>query len=72
MEKTPGKRRKDLVFMQNGMLGPFLEKYGLEDNTQCLVYFAVAKKVRDCLCKGTAACFMGMVNDSAMYVRMLI
>ena len=34
IEKTPEGRRKDLVFMQNGMLGPFLEGYGLQDNTQ--------------------------------------
>lgn len=44
IEKTPENRRGDLVFMQNGMLGPFLESYGLQDNTQVLVYFAVAKK----------------------------
>eukprot|EP00624_Nannochloropsis_granulata_P001793 evm.model.NODE_1880_length_10929_cov_34.235886.4 len=44
IEKTPPNRRKDLVFMQNGMLGTFLERYSLQDNTQVLVYFAVAKK----------------------------
>lgn len=44
IDKTPMGRRKDLVFMQNGMLGPFLESRGLADNTQVLVYFAVAKK----------------------------
>ncbi len=44
IEKTPVQRRKDLVFLQNGMLGPFLESHGLGDNTQVLVYFAVAKK----------------------------
>jgi len=44
VEKTPEARRKDLVFLQNGMLGPFLKTYGLEDNTQALVYFAVARK----------------------------
>ena len=43
VDKTPPNRRKDLVFMQNGMLEPFLESYGLQDNTQVLVYFAVAK-----------------------------
>lgn len=34
IEKTPVGRRKDLVFMQNGWLGSFLEGYGLQDNTQ--------------------------------------
>jgi len=46
IEKTPSPRRSDLVFLQNGMLGPFLKEYGLEKNTQALIYFAVAKKVR--------------------------
>ncbi|CAL8464443.1 g3978 [Coccomyxa elongata] len=41
---TPPNRRKDLVFIQNGMLQPWLDKKGLGDNTQVLVYFAVAKK----------------------------
>eukprot|EP00457_Paulinella_chromatophora_P007532 gb/GEZN01007555.1/.p1 GENE.gb/GEZN01007555.1/~~gb/GEZN01007555.1/.p1 ORF type:complete len:469 (+),score=69.52 gb/GEZN01007555.1/:165-1409(+) len=40
---VPEVRRKDLVFLQNGMLQPFLEKQGLGDNTQALIYFAVAK-----------------------------
>ena len=44
IDKTPPNRRKDLVFMQNGMLEPFLKSYNLEKNTQVLVYFAVAKK----------------------------
>ena len=43
IEKTPDARRKDLVFMQNGMLGSFLESKGLADNTQVLLYLAVAK-----------------------------
>ncbi|KAF5825491.1 hypothetical protein DUNSADRAFT_9323, partial [Dunaliella salina] len=34
----------DLVFIQNGMLQPWLDEQGLTDNTQVLVYFAVAKK----------------------------
>jgi len=40
---TPENRREDLVFMQNGMLEPWLAAKGLEDNTQCLIYMAVAK-----------------------------
>merc|ERR1711871_935147 len=44
IESTPKNKLEDLVFLQNGMLGPYLEKKGLDDNTQALVYFAVAKK----------------------------
>ena len=41
---TPENRRQDLCFLQNGMLGPFLEAQGLPDATQILMYVAVAKK----------------------------
>ena len=44
IEKTPAERREDLVFLQNGMLSPYLENKGLLMNTQGLIYFAVAKK----------------------------
>ena len=37
IEATPPERRADLVFMQNGMLGSFLEGEGLADNTQASV-----------------------------------
>ena len=40
---TPEARREDLVFLQNGFLGPFLESKGLGSASQGLVYFAVAK-----------------------------
>lgn len=43
VDATPEGRRKDLVFIQNGMLQPWLDSRGLGDNTQLLVYFAVAK-----------------------------
>ena len=36
-------RCADLVFIQNGMLYHWLERRGLEECTQALVYFAVAK-----------------------------
>eukprot|EP00668_Euglena_longa_P002157 GGOE01002499.1.p1 GENE.GGOE01002499.1~~GGOE01002499.1.p1 ORF type:complete len:687 (-),score=113.08 GGOE01002499.1:95-1876(-) len=49
IEATPSHRHKDLVFFQNGMLDPLLEKYGMQIDpgnpnaaSQCLVYFAVA------------------------------
>jgi len=40
---TPDHRKGDLVFLQNGMLGDFLEEQGLQDASQVLVYLAVAK-----------------------------
>jgi hypothetical protein len=43
-DATPSDRRQDLVFIQNGMLEPWLAERGLEGNTQVLVYFAVAKQ----------------------------
>ncbi|XP_024385757.1 uncharacterized protein [Physcomitrium patens] len=43
VDATPASRRGDLVFIQNGMLEPWLESKGLGDATQVLVYFAVAK-----------------------------
>ncbi|KAK9794653.1 hypothetical protein WJX73_010733 [Symbiochloris irregularis] len=42
-DATPEARRQDLVFIQNGMIQPWLNKHGLSDNTQVLAYFAVAK-----------------------------
>ena len=44
IESTPGHRRQDLVFLQNGILTDYLSKKGLQDNTQALLYVAVAKK----------------------------
>ena len=43
IDQTPESRRGDLVFLQNGMLQPWLDARGLGDNTQALIYFAVAK-----------------------------
>jgi len=34
VDSTPADRREDLVFLQNGMLGGFLESKGLAENTQ--------------------------------------
>ncbi|MCO5568629.1 hypothetical protein L7F22_022328 [Adiantum nelumboides] len=42
-EATPPHRHEDLVFFQNGMLEPWLERKGIPDASQVLVYFAVAK-----------------------------
>ena len=43
IDQTPEDRRGDLVFLQNGMLQPWLDARGLGANTQVLIYFAVAK-----------------------------
>merc|ERR1712054_70209 len=43
VENCPEHRREDLVFLQNGMLIPWLEKKGLGANTQALIYMAVSK-----------------------------
>lgn len=37
IESTPPNRREDLVFLQNGMLGDFLEAQGLPDASQVRV-----------------------------------
>ncbi|DBB09840.1 TPA: hypothetical protein ACH3X3_001455 [Trebouxia sp. C0006] len=44
LDSTPEDRRQDLVFIQNGMLQPWLDARYLGNNTQALVYFAVSKK----------------------------
>ena len=43
VDATPASRRDDSVFIQNGMLAPWLANRGLRDTTRVLVYFAVAK-----------------------------
>lgn len=43
LDVTPRPRWDDLVFVQNGMLEPWLDSKGLVTATQVLVYFAVAK-----------------------------
>jgi len=40
LEVTPASRRPDLVFVQNGMLLPWLHARGLARNTQVLLYMA--------------------------------
>lgn len=42
--KTPSNRLVDLVFLQNGILTPYLKSKGLQENTQALIYFAVSSK----------------------------
>jgi ketopantoate reductase len=44
LASVPAHRRADLVFVQNGMLDPWLEDHGLEGNTRGLLFFAVAER----------------------------
>lgn len=44
IDNCPENRRKDLVFLQNGYLDDFLEKKGLSENTQVLLYLSVPAK----------------------------
>ena len=41
---TPIEQRKNLIFLQNGVLNPLLDKYNLVDNTQALIYYGIAKR----------------------------
>ncbi len=43
LQSTPPSRWNDLVFIQNGMLEPWLQSKGLNDANQVLAYFAVSK-----------------------------
>lgn len=44
LASVPRHRRTDLVFLQNGMLEPWLEDHGLEGNTRGLLFFAVSER----------------------------
>lgn len=44
IENCPENRRKDLVFLQNGYLDDFLEKKGLSQNSQVLLFMSVPAK----------------------------
>ncbi len=44
LAQVPSHRRSDLVFVQNGMIDPWLEDHGLEGNTRGLLFFAVATR----------------------------
>ncbi len=41
---TPEAARSDLVFVQNGVLAPILARYGLDDATQGVLWFAAADR----------------------------
>jgi ketopantoate reductase len=44
LERVPERRRGDLVFVQNGMLRPWLAERGLTATTRGLLFMAVAKR----------------------------
>ncbi len=44
VEKTPNRRREDLVFIQNGMLENALQALGCGENTRGLLYFAASQR----------------------------
>lgn len=42
--RVPAHRRADLVFVQNGVLEPWLFEHGLQGSTRALLYFAVPRR----------------------------
>ena len=44
LDRVPRRRRNDLVFVQNGALGPWLRERNLGSCTRGLLYYAVAKR----------------------------
>lgn len=44
LARVPAARRPDLVFVQNGMIDPWLAEHGLQACTRALLYFAVARR----------------------------
>jgi ketopantoate reductase len=44
LERVPARRREDLVFVQNGMLRPWLREQGLAGATRGLLFFAVPSR----------------------------
>lgn len=44
VDRVPPHRRADLVFLQNGMLRPWLAEHGLTDASRGLLFFAVAQR----------------------------
>jgi ketopantoate reductase len=44
LSRTPAHRRPDLVFVQNGMIDPWLEDHGLEGNTRGMLFFAASER----------------------------
>ena len=53
--RTPIERRKDLIFIQNGMIDSLLELQGLEGATRGILYFAIESKGGDVVDGGGSA-----------------
>lgn len=61
--RTPAHRRPDLVFLQNGMLDPWLAARGLAGNGRALIYFAVPRRGA-AIEPGAASVFTGPHADA--------
>lgn len=68
LARVPEARRGDLVFVQNGMLDPWLEGHGLGGNTRGLLFFAVERRGGP-IEPGAASPFVG--RHAATVVRWL-
>jgi hypothetical protein len=61
--RVPSSRLADLVFIQNGMIDPVLDRLGLSENTRGLLYFAVPRRGLDPQ-PGGDSIFAGLHADS--------
>jgi hypothetical protein len=68
LERTQEERWKDLVFLQNGMLQPWLRAHGLESNTQALLFMAAAPE-DPAFPKGRMLITNGRCRDSIVWGR---
>lgn len=72
IRQTPTPRLKDLVFLQNGMLLPLLTQYGLQSNTQALMYLSALEDgtftdgKRTVVTGRWAAAVCGLFNQGAL------
>ena len=71
IDKCPENRLKDLVFLQNGYLDGFLEKKGLADNTQSLLYLSVASMGADAVDGVTAVSPEGLTAATGVHAQAL-
>lgn len=65
LPKVPASRREDLVFVQNGMLRPWLAEQGLTQVTRGILFFAVQRK-GDAPQPGGASPFCGPRADAVV------
>lgn len=63
--RLPRNRRPDLVFTQNGMIRPWLDRHGLADNGRGLIFAAVARRGDD-LSPGGKSPFIGRHSDAVV------